>query len=111
VITINAVKVSEIQSGDSRFLEDLQVSAVRHQAIDLVSDGVSVRVRRGCGKLIDEPRVVVARLKHDRRTTRAACFEVKSKRDLLRERMLKKCLGPEQSCFFTIAKQEDQVVS
>src|SRR5689334_4144645 len=88
VIARHSIDVREIETGQTSRPEDRQVGVVRQQLIYFVSQRMRNGMRRGFGKLADQPPILLAGLEHYRWTTAAARLEIEYQPDVRGPRML-----------------------
>src|SRR5215216_4964067 len=111
VIMTEACNVSEIESGQTRFLENGQVRVVWHQGVDSRRERICCRVWSSFGKLFDEPTILVARFKHNGRTASAARIKVENNSNVSGPWMLVyKSFSSEESELFTIGEESDDII-
>src|SRR5688500_9886786 len=87
VIALDAVDIGEVEPGHSGLFESIHVGGVWQQPVELVRQRVSHGEWRGFTKLLDQPAVVGAGLKHEYWTGVAARVEVKYDADVVGPRM------------------------
>src|SRR5690349_8988263 len=87
VVMTQAIDLCEVKTRHACFSEDVEVSLVRQQFVDLVRERMGHWIRRGMRKLPDEPAVFISGFKHDYGAAVAACFEVEHHSEILGPRM------------------------
>ncbi len=112
VIALQAALGCEVHPGKTARHELRQVGVVGQPFVDCARERGPARIARGARELIDEPRVRVAGLEHQRRPPVAAHLEIQRHFDLVQLGIvIDEALGPDEPQLFAVGEQDQQIVA